>query len=100
MHFTDTNGKLFKQGLKTKSMGVFKVRRIVLDSIGVDSILFYPVVPEIFYFKHDVGASNVINFNNFFGNSNVDSLKAGSHRTRQRLRHRSVSVQRSTVIWR
>ena len=27
-------------------------------------------------------------------------LKAGSHRSRQRLRHRSVTVQRSTVIWR
>ena len=26
--------------------------------------------------------------------------EGGSHRTRQRLRHRSVTVQRSTVIWR
>ena len=28
------------------------------------------------------------------------NLKAGSHISRQRLRHRSVTVQRSTVIWR
>ena len=56
-----------KRGLKAKSMGVFKVwrSRIVLDYIGVDSILFDPAVPEIFYIKHDVGASNVMNFNDF-----------------------------------
>ena len=47
-------------------MGVFKVRPIVLDWISVDSILFDPFVAEIFYFKHDVGDSNVINFNNFY----------------------------------
>ena len=34
--------------------------------IGVVSILFYSAVPAIFYFKHDVGASNVIHFNNFY----------------------------------
>ena len=32
--------------------------------------------------------------------SAVTRHKAGSHRTRQRLHHRSVTVQRSTVIWR
>ena len=47
-------------------MGVSKVKRIVLDWIGVDSILFDSAVPEIFYFQHYVGASNVINFNNSF----------------------------------
>ena len=55
-----------KRGLKAKSMGVFKVRPIAYDQIGVDSILFNPAVPEIFYFKHDVRASNVINFNKFY----------------------------------
>ena len=39
-------------------MGVYKIRRIVIDSIGVDSILFELAVPEIFYFKRDVGVSN------------------------------------------
>ena len=47
-------------------MGVSKVGPIVLEEITIDSILFDPSVAEIFYFKHDVGDSNVINFNNFF----------------------------------
>ena len=51
-----------------KSVGVSKVRPIVLYWIGVDSILFDPVVPEIFYFKHDVRASLIIIF---IGNSDV-----------------------------
>ena len=55
-----------KQGLKAKSMGVFKVGSIVVDLIRVDSIPFDPSVAEIFYFKHDVGDSNVINFDNFY----------------------------------
>ena len=38
-------------------MGVFNVRQIVLDYIGIDSILFDLIVSEIFYFKHNVGAS-------------------------------------------
>ena len=41
-------------------MSVSKVNPIVLDQTGVDSVLFDPTVPEISYFKHDVGASNVI----------------------------------------
>ena len=36
-------------------MGVFKVRSIVLDYIGVDSIRFDSAVSEIFYFKHELG---------------------------------------------
>ena len=51
---------------KAMAMEVFKVRRIVLDEIGVDSIFLDPAVPAIFYFKHDVGASNVINFNKVY----------------------------------
>ena len=35
---------------------------IVLHKIGVDFILLEPVVSEIFYFKHDVGASLIIIF--------------------------------------
>ena len=54
-------------------MAVFKVRSIANDYIGVDAILFDPAVPEIFYFKHDVGASIVIIF---IGNRDVDSLCA------------------------
>ena len=38
-------------------MGVFKVKGIVLNKIGVDSILLDLAVPEIFDFKHDEGAS-------------------------------------------
>ena len=57
----DYSIKVFKRGLKAKSMlGVFKVRLIVVDNIGVYSILFDPAAPEIFYFKQDVGASNGI----------------------------------------
>ena len=47
-------------------MGASKVRSIILDWISVDSILFDPTVAEVFYFKQDVGDSNVINFNNFY----------------------------------
>ena len=47
-----------KKGLKIKSMRVAKVMAIVLDWISVDSIVFDPVVPEIFYFKHHVGLPN------------------------------------------
>ena len=42
------------------TMGVSKVRAVILDKIGVDSILLDPAVPEIFYFKHHVGASPII----------------------------------------
>ena len=35
---------------------------IVLDQIGVDFILLEPTVPEIFYFKHDVGYSIIMVF--------------------------------------
>ena len=41
-------------------MGIFNVRQILLDKIAVDSIVFDRAVPEIFYFKHDVGTSNAV----------------------------------------
>ena len=41
-------------------MAVYKVGAILLDY--VDSILFGPVIPEICYFKHDVGISLIIIF--------------------------------------
>ena len=47
-------------------MRVFKVRPIVLDYISVDSILFDLSIAEIFYIKHDVDDSNVLNFNDFY----------------------------------
>ena len=43
----------------------------------MDSIFFDLVVPEIFCFKHDVGAFNVIIF--FFGNPDVDSFSVVSY---------------------
>ena len=61
-----------KQELKATLMGVSKVRRTVSDKISLDSILFDPSVAKICHFKHDVGASNVINFNNFIGNPVVN----------------------------
>ena len=51
---------------------VFLVRPIAEHYIDVDSILFDPAASEIFYFKHDVGASNVIIF---IGSPDVNSLK-------------------------
>ena len=44
---------IFKRGLKAKSMAIFKVGLIVLDEIGVDSILFKRSVPEIFDLKRE-----------------------------------------------
>ena len=41
-------------------MGVFEVRPIILDLIDINSIFHDPALPEIFYFKHDVWASNDI----------------------------------------
>ena len=58
-----------KLRLKAKSTGASKVRPIAYDYISVDSILFDPSVQEIFYFIHDVGASNAKNFNNFYWQS-------------------------------
>ena len=52
-------------------MGVSKVREIVLDYSGVDSIIFDPAVPKILYFKHDVVAFMTITF---IGNPNVDNI--------------------------
>ena len=52
-------GSNVNRELKAKSLGVFTVRRMVLDQISVDCILFDRAVPEIFYFKHDVGSSDV-----------------------------------------
>ena len=55
-------------------MGIFKVGRIALDYIGVDSILFDRAIPEIFYFKYDVDASDHSDVLVFIGNPDVDSL--------------------------
>ena len=55
-----------KRGIKAKSMGLSKVKLIVEDLIGVDSIVFDPSVAKIFYFKHDFGATNVVNFIGFY----------------------------------
>ena len=57
-----------KRILKAISKEVSKVRPIVLDYISIDSILFDPSIAETFYFKHDVGDSNVVNVNNFLAN--------------------------------
>ena len=43
-------------------MWVSYVRPIILDKIGVDSIFLGPDVPEIFYFKHDIGTALSIIF--------------------------------------
>ena len=43
-------------------MGLSKVRPIVLDQTGVESIYPDQAVSEIIYFKHDVGASLIIAF--------------------------------------
>ena len=40
--------------------------------MGVDAMLFDPVVPKVFYFKHSVGSFNAMVF---IGNPNVDSLR-------------------------
>ena len=58
--FCDDKESTFKRRLKAKSMGIFKVKRIVFDVFGVDFIHIDPAVPEISYFKHDVGASNLL----------------------------------------
>ena len=50
-------------------MQVSKVKTIVLDLIGVDSILLDPAVPEI---KHDLGASLIIIF---IVNPDVDNIE-------------------------
>ena len=41
-------------------MGVFEVGPIVLDQVDINSIFLDPALTEIFYFKHDVWASNDI----------------------------------------
>ena len=50
-------------------MGVSKVKAIALGWFGVDSVLDL-AIPEIFYFKHDVGASLII----FIDNCDVDNI--------------------------
>ena len=50
-------GAILHEGMKAASIRVFKARAIVLDYIGVDSILLDPAFSEIFYFKHHIGAS-------------------------------------------
>ena len=52
-------------------MGVYKVIQIVLNYIGVGSILPDPAILEIFYFKHDVGASIITIL---IGNLDVDDI--------------------------
>ena len=52
-------------------MEVFEVWTIVINLIGVDSMILDPAVPKIFYFKHDVGASLIIVF---IGNLDVDNI--------------------------
>ena len=52
-------------------MAVSKVTAIVLNKIGVDSILLDPAVSEIFYFKHDAEASKILMF---IGNLHVDNI--------------------------
>ena len=47
-------------------MRVLKVRRVVLDQIGVETVSFDPAVLKIFYFKHEVRATNVTDFNKFY----------------------------------
>ena len=49
-------------------MGVSKVKAIVLNKIGVDSILLDPAVHEIFDFKYDEGP---LPFINFIGNPDI-----------------------------
>ena len=56
-------------------MRLFDVRRIILDQISIDSIFYDPAISEIFYFKHNVEASNVIVF---IGNPDVDIALATS----------------------
>ena len=53
-------------------MGLTKVRPILLNCLGVDFILLDPAVPEIFYFKHDVGTSLIIIF---IGNPDVENIR-------------------------
>ena len=43
--------------------------------MALNPSFFYPAISEIFYFKHDVGASNVIIF---IGNPDVGSLSVVS----------------------
>ena len=56
-------------------MKKLEVNLFAFDEIGVDSILFDLTVPEIFYFKHDVVATNVIVF---IGSPDVDILSVVS----------------------
>ena len=52
-------------------MRIYKVRPIVLDYIGNNFILLDPAVPEVFYFKLNIGAFlNLI----FIGNPDVDNI--------------------------
>ena len=45
-----------KKGLKANQwdLGLFRVRAIILDLIGVDSNMLDSVVSEIFYFKDNI----------------------------------------------
>ena len=56
------------KGTEAKSMKLSKNRAIVLYWIGIDSILLDLAVPDIFCFKHHVGASLIIIF---IGNPDV-----------------------------
>ena len=87
-------GSTFKQGLKAKSMMVFKVRTIVLDWIGFEFIHLYPAVLEIFHFKHDAGSFPIIIFigNPDVGNIGDVILVLSKGNTAIRLSHRGFST--------
>ena len=62
VEFYKLQSDLLKRVLKTKSVGLSKVRIITLDYIGIDSIRLNPVIPKIFYFKHHAGVFLIIIF--------------------------------------
>ena len=53
---------LSKKDCRHSQWGTYKVREIVLDEIGVDSILLKQACLEKFYFNHDVGVSIMLIF--------------------------------------
>ena len=81
-----------------KSVWVLKVRQIVLDLIVAgDSVLFDPAVPENSFSNTTSGPLTLQILITFIGNCDVDSLKAGSHRSRQR--YSSVAVTSNVKVF-
>ena len=75
LRFQSLLSKCFRFHKKlTASTASASTSLIVFDRIGVDSILFDPTVPEIFYFKHDVVPLMLYILLIFICNPNVDSL--------------------------